>query len=117
MSTKSFLSTDSLPKQENNKNNNLLKNEKHFDVPKTDNIFDATKNIINIDKSKIQSTSTSDKTISNCVKSIGLDQASFQKIIDEYKGNFNYESNNNPDINNAIVGENYSDNPSCKPKK
>jgi len=112
MSTKPFLSTDSLSKQENKKNNNL-KNEKQFDVPKTDNIFDATNNIINIDKSKIQSTSTLNKTIPNCVKSIGLDQASFQKIIDEFKGNFN----NNSDINNAFDGENYSDNPSCKPEK
>ncbi|XP_015364477.1 PREDICTED: uncharacterized protein LOC107162203 [Diuraphis noxia] len=109
MNTKPFLSTDSLSKQKNKTKNILLKNEKQFDVSKTVNMFGATKNI-NIDKSKIQSTSTLNKTIPNCVKSIGFDQASFQKIIDEFKGNFNDESNNNPDINNAIDRENYSDN-------
>jgi len=123
---KSFLSTDNLSKRQTEKSNNLPKNVKLSDILKSGNTFGATENNINIDMSKIQSTSTFNKTIPNSVKSIGLDQAAFQKIIDEFKGNFKHESvndnssknirfKNNPDIDDAMNGD-YSDDPRCEPE-
>lgn len=118
-SKKSFLSTDNFSKRQTEKINNLLRNEKNVD---------ATENNINIDMSKIQSTSTFNKTIPNSVKSIGLDQAGFQKIIDEFKVTFNPDSiydnclpsknilfNNNPNIDDLMNGD-YSDDPRCEPE-
>jgi len=116
-SKKSFLSTNNLCKPQNEKSINLLKSEKLFDLLNTDNIVDESKNKINSDKVNTQSTS-------NSVKSIGLDHASFQTIVDEFNENFNRESvydnfspfqdipvNNSPDINNVINEENFSDHP------
>lgn len=96
-SRKSFLSTENSSNRQNEKNNYLLRNKKVFDVSKSD------------------STSTFNKNIPNFVKSIGLDQESFQKIIDEFKKTCNHESSKNPDIDNTIEVNNYSDNPSCEP--
>lgn len=123
---KSFLSTDNSSKKQTKKSNNLLRNEKLSDILKSGNIFSATENNINIDMSKIQSTSSFNKTTPNFVKSIGLDQAAFQKIIDEFKGNFKHESvydngsknirfKNNPDIDDEMNGD-YSDDPRCEPE-
>lgn len=119
-STKSFLSSNNLFEQQNENNINLLKNKNLFEVFKSDNIFDATENKKNIDKVKMQSTSTSNTVSSNSVKSIGLDQASFQKVINAFNKNFDRESvygNSsqsqnipvyiNPDIDNAMNEENY----------
>ncbi|XP_025191051.1 uncharacterized protein LOC112591447 [Melanaphis sacchari] len=120
----SFLSTNNLCKQQNEKSINHLKNKKLLDVLQPDNIFDTTESKMNIDKVKIQSTSTSNTVTPNFVKSIGLDQASFQKVIDEFNTNFDHESVygncsssqnipilNNSDIDNAMNEENYSDYP------
>ncbi|XP_027850373.2 uncharacterized protein LOC114129747 [Aphis gossypii] len=121
-SKKSFLSSNNLSKQQNENDINLLKNKNLFEVLKSDNIFDATENKKNIDKVKIQSTSTSSTVSSNSVKSIGLDQASFQKVINAFNKNFDHESvygNSsqsqnipafiNPDTDDAMNEENYSD--------
>lgn len=121
-SKKSFLSSNNLCKQQNKNNINLLKNKNLFEVLKSDNIFDATENKKNIDKVKIKSTSTSNTVSSNSVKFIGLDQASFQKVINEFNKSFDHESvygnssqsqnipvYNNPDIDDAMNEENYSD--------
>jgi len=115
-SNKSFLNSNNLCKQQNENNINL------FEVLKSNNIFDATENKKNIDKVKIQSTSTSNTVSSNSVKSIGLDQASFQKVINAFNKNFDHESvygnssqsknipvHNNPDIDDAMNDENYLD--------
>jgi len=117
-----FLSTNNLSKQQNENNINLLKNKNLFEVLKSDNIFDATENKKDIDKVKIQSTSTSNTVSTNSVKSIGLDQASFQKVINAFNKNFDHESvygNSsqsqnipafiNPDTDDAMNEENYSD--------
>lgn len=118
---KSFLSTDNLSKGQTEKSNNLLRNEKLIDILESGNIFDATKNNIDIDISKNQSTSTFNKTTPNFVKSIGLDQAAFQKTIDEFKVNFKHDSvyNNcskyNPDIDDVMTGD-YSDDPRYEPE-
>ncbi|XP_026817664.1 uncharacterized protein LOC113556737 [Rhopalosiphum maidis] len=122
-SKKSFLSTNNVCKQ-NEKSTNFLKNKKLFDMLKSDNIFDATENKINIDKVKIQSTSTSNTVTPNSVKSIGLDHASFQKVVEEFNKNFDHESiygncsstqnkpvYNDADTDNAMNEENYADYP------
>jgi len=119
-STKSFLSSNNLFKQQNENNINLLKNKNLSEVLKSDDIFDATENKKNIDKVKMQSTSTSNTVSSNSVKSIGLDQASFQKVINAFNNNFDRESvygNSsqsqnipvyiNPDIDDTMNEENY----------
>lgn len=122
-SEKSFLSTNNLCKQQNENNINFMKNKNFFEILKSNNIFDATENKKNIDRVKIQSTSTSNTVPSNSVKSIGLDQVSFQKVIYAFNKNFDHESvygNSsqsqnipvyiNPDMDDAMNEENYSDN-------
>uniref|UniRef100_A0A2S2NYA3 Bromodomain associated domain-containing protein n=1 Tax=Schizaphis graminum TaxID=13262 RepID=A0A2S2NYA3_SCHGA len=122
-SKKSVLSTNKVCKQKE-KSTDLLKHKKLFDMLKSDNIFDATENKMNINKVKIQSTSTSNTVTPNSVKSIGLDHVSFQKVIDEFNKNFDHESiygnrsstqnkpvYNDQDTDNAMNEENYADYP------